>query len=306
MARNQGPATAPDPIDRPPPTPAPERQKANDPASFGAYLRARREARQQTLQQVADVTKIATRHLQSLERGDIRYWPGGMYRRAMIRAYAQAIGLGVKETVGTFLEIFPDQPETSPMPVDVPARPDRQGTRARRYAASVVAIAGAVAAALLLAGWYAASYIRSAVNFPRPSPPQATPAEPNARATPSPTLDSVVDNTATLAGTSGTARQEIGTVTAANDDVMTASAQDAGNASAQVEGELRVQSDPDGAQVTVNGIGWGRTPVTIKYLPMGEKRVRLSKDGYQSVERRIEITAERPVRPLRVTLRQSE
>lgn len=63
-----------------------------------------------------------------------------------------------------------------------------------------------------------------------------------------------------------------------------------------------MQSDPDGAQVTVNGIGWGRTPVTIKYLPMGEKRVRLSKDGYQSAERRIDITAERPIRPLRVTL----
>jgi hypothetical protein len=63
-----------------------------------------------------------------------------------------------------------------------------------------------------------------------------------------------------------------------------------------------VESDPEGAQVTVNGVGWGRTPVTIKYLPIGEKRVRLTKDGYVSIERRVQISAERPVGVLRVTL----
>ena len=68
------------------------------------------------------------------------------------------------------------------------------------------------------------------------------------------------------------------------------------------EGELRVQSEPDGAQVTVNGIGWGRTPVTIKYLPLGEKRVRLTKDGYVSTEQRVQISAERNVGTLSVTL----
>ena len=69
-----------------------------------------------------------------------------------------------------------------------------------------------------------------------------------------------------------------------------------------IEGELRVESDPDGAHVTINGIGWGRTPVTIKYLPMGEKRVRLTRDGYVSAERRVQISAERPVGALSVTL----
>jgi hypothetical protein len=42
-----------------------------------------------------------------------------------------------------------------------------------------------------------------------------------------------------------------------------------------------------------------RQALTLERL---EKRVQLTKDGYVSVERRIEITAERPVRPLRVTL----
>jgi hypothetical protein len=73
-------------------------------------------------------------------------------------------------------------------------------------------------------------------------------------------------------------------------------------AAVPTEGELLVESVPDGAQVTVNGIGWGRTPLTIKYVPIGEKRVRLTKDGYVSTERRVQISAERPVGALRVTL----
>jgi hypothetical protein len=68
------------------------------------------------------------------------------------------------------------------------------------------------------------------------------------------------------------------------------------------EGELRVQSDPDGARVTVNGVGWGPTPATIKHLPLGEKRVRLTKDGYLSAERRVRMTAEQPVQTVQVTL----
>jgi hypothetical protein len=42
--------------------------------------------------------------------------------------------------------------------------------------------------------------------------------------------------------------------------------------------------------------------VTIKYLPLGEKRVRLTKDGYVSTEQRVQISAERSVGTLSVTL----
>jgi cytoskeletal protein RodZ len=272
-----------------------ERPGPVSPALFGASLRAQREARKQTLQQVVEITKIATRHLQSLERGDIRHWPGGVYRRGMIRAYAEAIGLDAPETVRRFLEVFPEEPAGTPaIATDAAAQPDRHGTPIIRRAAPIVGIVGAATAALMLVGWYAVSYIRGAVNADRVSTPP--PAPPETLATvetkPAPEPDPVSGNAGPLAGTSGTARE----------DSSDAVGEDVTSVTAPVEGELRVQSDPDGAQVTVNGIGWGRTPVTIKYLPMGEKRVRLSKDGYQSAERRIDITAERPIRPLRVTL----
>ena len=37
--------------------------------------------------------------------------------------------------------------------------------------------------------------------------------------------------------------------------------------------------------MTVDGIGWGVTPVTIRYLSPGNKRVRVSKEGYSAIER---------------------
>jgi hypothetical protein len=42
----------------------------------------------------------------------------------------------------------------------------------------------------------------------------------------------------------------------------------------ETEGALRITSEPAGAQITVNGIGWGVTPVTIPYMPFGSKVIR--------------------------------
>ena len=45
----------------------------------------------------------------------------------------------------------------------------------------------------------------------------------------------------------------------------------------------------NGARVTINGIGWGQTPVTVKNLPLGTKTVRLTSDGYASQQRTVEL-----------------
>ena len=52
---------------------------------------------------------------------------------------------------------------------------------------------------------------------------------------------------------------------------------------------LIVNSDPAGARVTVDGIGWGTTPARIRLLTPGEKTIRVIKDGYASEERRVRI-----------------
>lgn len=51
---------------------------------------------------------------------------------------------------------------------------------------------------------------------------------------------------------------------------------------------MRIISEPTGALVTINGIRWGQTPLTVRHLAPGEKRVRTSKDGYTSAEKRLQ------------------
>ena len=56
---------------------------------------------------------------------------------------------------------------------------------------------------------------------------------------------------------------------------------------------LVVSTEPPGASVTVNGVGWGTSPVTIRYLPPGEKRIRVSRDGYAAEERVLSLVSGR-------------
>jgi hypothetical protein len=55
-----------------------------------------------------------------------------------------------------------------------------------------------------------------------------------------------------------------------------------------------VRSRPAGAQVSVDGHDYGRTPVTVRELARGAHRVRIAHDGYTADERRIVISASRP------------
>ena len=91
--------------------------------SFGARLRLERERRQIRLSSISDNTKISVSLLEALERGDVSRWPVGIYRRAFIRAYAEAVGLDAAAVTKEFFERFPDgsEPASHPEAVDAPA-----------------------------------------------------------------------------------------------------------------------------------------------------------------------------------------
>ena len=78
---------------------------------FGARLRERRETQHIDLTAIADQTKIKRSLLEALERDDLSHWPSGIFRRAWVRTYAQAIGLDPDNTVREFLEVHPDPEE---------------------------------------------------------------------------------------------------------------------------------------------------------------------------------------------------
>ena len=80
--------------------------------SFGARLRRHREEQQIALATIAEQTKIKLSLLEDLERDDVSHWPAGIFRRAFIRSYANALNLDPDTTVREFAEAHPS-------PVDV-------------------------------------------------------------------------------------------------------------------------------------------------------------------------------------------
>jgi transcriptional regulator with XRE-family HTH domain len=76
-------------------------QYAEDPASpsggIGARLRAAREARGLTIEQLAAETRIPQRHLQTIEAGDFAALPARTYAVGFSKTYARAVGLDENE-----------------------------------------------------------------------------------------------------------------------------------------------------------------------------------------------------------------
>jgi len=109
--------------------------------SFGTRLRRQRERRQVSLATIADQTKIHLPLLDELESDRVTHWPSGIFRRAFIRAYAEAIGLKPDDVVREFLELYPDPSEVVTIGAalaSVPSQRLRPQTRIAQIADSVI------------------------------------------------------------------------------------------------------------------------------------------------------------------------
>jgi transcriptional regulator with XRE-family HTH domain len=121
-----------------------------DPHSFGAWLRRERERRSITLRAIADRTKIGAGRLEALERGNISHWPGGIYRRAFVRAYADVVGLDADLVVANFERVYPSDPSAVVPLAPVSAANVEQPEM--RLALVMPAVAGVTASAMKTAG----------------------------------------------------------------------------------------------------------------------------------------------------------
>lgn len=70
----------------------------------GRELRHERERRQLALEDMARVTRISVRHLQSLEADLFDELPGGVIRKGIIRSYCQHLGLDAEHWLGRVAE----------------------------------------------------------------------------------------------------------------------------------------------------------------------------------------------------------
>jgi hypothetical protein len=93
----------------------------NEPTSLGAYLRRERESRGLALRTISESTKVSVALLEGLEAGDISRWPGGIFRRAFVRSYAQCVGLDPDDVVRRFERQHP--PPESAVSVLEPGAP---------------------------------------------------------------------------------------------------------------------------------------------------------------------------------------
>lgn len=76
--------------------------------AFCLALKTTRERRGLTLAEIAAVTKVCPSHFAALERGDLRGWPKGLFRRAFFRGYVEMVGWPVAEAMDEFVRLFPD------------------------------------------------------------------------------------------------------------------------------------------------------------------------------------------------------
>jgi hypothetical protein len=100
-------------------------EAAQDPPGqidFGSELRCAREQSGLTLRAIADTTKLPITALKALEDNRIGQLPGGIYRRAIVRAYAAEVGLDAEHVVRAFVARHPDEVPSSGAPVVIERR----------------------------------------------------------------------------------------------------------------------------------------------------------------------------------------
>ena len=156
--------------------------------TLGAYLRRERERQGLSLRTISEKTKVSVGLLEGLEADDISRWPGGIFRRAFVRSYAQCVGLDADDVVRRFEQQHqPSDPEPIAMaqavangaaaphgapsagdPLSYLAAPWRTrllGTAADLTVAAVLAFGSAAAGSrllwpvLLIAAYYAAGIL---------------------------------------------------------------------------------------------------------------------------------------------------
>lgn len=313
---------------------------------LGQLLRDGRERRGLTCHQLATETRIPLSHLEALEAGLLHAIPGGLYRRAEARAYAEAVGLDPNLVLTTLKSALDPQRAAAPPDPGTPAEvlsnqavvvETQREAAAPQVQPAQIPVAGDVAvatgpthrpwrwaAALVLAGaavfFGRAGGEQTAISDIALSPelgPLAAAApdtivEPEAdvvgepfaepgEATSEPTIEPAITPTITpaieptIAPTvepparpRAVSRPEVRRPASPTRGTTRGAERPERAAAAPV---LVVNTTPRGARVTVNGIGWGTTPVTIRNLPPGVQRVRVVMDKYVSQERVVHLAA---------------
>jgi cytoskeletal protein RodZ len=155
--------------------------------SVGGQLRAAREAQGLSLGEIAERTRIPTRHLAAIENDDHQGLPAATYSSGFVKTYARMLGLEAQELAQQFrAELTEAAPRLSYQEVYQPADPARTPSRGLAWISVLVAVV-LVLGFLYWRGMRSEDPIAVASAPPAQSPAAAPPpAQPAAAATPAP------------------------------------------------------------------------------------------------------------------------
>ena len=78
------------------------------PLRVSERLKEARETRNLSYRQIADTTKLSVHVIRALEEERVSALPPGIYRRALVRAFAEEVGLDPEATLKAYLLESPD------------------------------------------------------------------------------------------------------------------------------------------------------------------------------------------------------
>ena len=257
-----------------------------EPIGMAMLLRRAREQRGLTLEQVADETKVPLEQLEALERDALPHINRGFYQRAHIRAYARAVDLDERVVLA---ELKREAASAIPPPVPQPLPVRTRSLHAPQIAMLVVR--GSIVVVISV-GISAVVWDASTARGTNDHAAIAASPEPERDAAATTGDASEVAQSAPQAAASTLLAAEPTPPVAVQDVAMTEPEAPRGSTTTPAVTELVITTDPVEARVVVNGIGWGSTPITIRHLAPGEKRLRVTKDGYMAVEQVTHVAAD--------------
>lgn len=294
----------------------PETTQTNN-TGLGQSLRQARERGGLSLDQVAIETKIPRRHLEAIEQDNFAAVPAGIYLRAEIRAYARAVRLDPNLALALLERAMSPAPTPDPQATaatDSRPNPALSADSTARRPAWILAFTTALAVVSITLLWG----VFGAGDDSRDSDPEAerategrsqpalavpdAPAPVPVRSTSVESSSDVAPDTQPKPPSAPVTAQRPTPPAAKRAAPSEPTLPDDASRSKDATTELVVATMPPGARVTVDGIGWGVSPVTIRHVPGGIKRIRVSLDGYRSDERSVKVVAGRSQRieiPLR-------
>ncbi len=143
----------------------PWQQGSDQSASFGAWLRRQREAREISLREIADSSRISLRYLEAFEQDRFDVLPARVFAQGFLREYAKYVGLDPDEVVNHFLSA---QQNGEP---DEEAEEESRPRRARTNWLFNLVLIAAVVATLVLTALVAFNRERSRAREEAASPP---------------------------------------------------------------------------------------------------------------------------------------